>query len=55
VAEAGYGRYLELRTAARRVRVQTDAMPERARIAAAAAFTDHGIALSADYERRDGG
>lgn len=53
VAEAGYGRYLELRTAVRRVRIQTDAMPERARIAAAAAFTEHGIALSADYERRE--
>ena len=54
VAEAGYGRYLELRTAERRVRIQTDAMPARARIAAAAAFTDRGIALSADYEHRDG-
>lgn len=52
VAEAGYGRYLELWTAERRVRVQTDAMPARARIAAAGAFTDRGIALSAEYERR---
>lgn len=53
VAQPGYGRYLELRTAERRVRIQTDAMPERARIAAAAAFTERGIALSAEYERRE--